>query len=162
MLVDTGVHDFDLARWLMGDEVVRLQTVAIGRHSPGAGHTAASVNLEFRSGGIGNIETVWGVGYADDVRTEVVGSEGTLSIGTAARLPVRHMTGRGMVEHGYSDHFERFGESYLAELQAFVAAVLGEASAASSTLEDGVRALQLALAARDSAERGMVPVEVGG
>jgi scyllo-inositol 2-dehydrogenase (NAD+) len=159
MLVDTGVHDFDLARWLMDEEVTQVQTVATGAERGASAHTAASVNLVFRTGSIGNVETVWGVAYADDVRTEVVGSAGAVSIGSASRLPVRVMTATGLVEDGYQDHFDRFGDSYLNELQAFVDAVAGRATI-ESTVADGVLALQLALAARESAERGMVPVDV--
>jgi scyllo-inositol 2-dehydrogenase (NAD+) len=158
MLVDTGVHDFDLARWLMGDEVVRVHTVAAGPLGLASGHTAASVNLQFHNGSIGNVETVWGVGYGDDVRTEIVGSEGAIAIGSASRLPVRRMTANGLVEDGYPDHFDRFGDSYLSELRAFVDAVETHGRI-ESTLEDGVLALRLALAARESAETGM-PVDV--
>jgi len=159
MLVDTAVHDFDLARWLMADEIDRVQTVAAGTRALASGHTAASVNLQFGRGSIGNVETVWGVAYGDDVRTEVVGSEGAVAIGTASRLPVRRMNARGMVEDGYVDHFERFADSYLNELRAFVDAVGGRGEIR-STATDGILALRLALAARESAERGMVPIDV--
>jgi len=159
ILVDTGVHDFDVARWLMDDDVTQVHTVTAGAARGASGQTAASVNMVFQAGSIGNVEVVWGAAYGDDVRTEVVGTAGAVSIGSASRLPVRVMTANGLVEDGYRDHFDRFGDSYLAELQAFVDAVGGSAPI-ESTLADGVRALELALAARESAERGMVPVDV--
>jgi predicted dehydrogenase len=157
MLVDTGVHDFDLARWLMGDEVILVQAVATHKNRDWTRSTASCVNLAFAQGAIGSIETIWGVIYGDDVRTEIVGSDGTLSIGTATRLPVRLMTQAGIVQEGYRDHFDEFSDSYLNELRSFVD-VVHEGGVAKATLEDGIRALQLALAARESLENDMASI----
>ena len=88
MLVDTAVHDYDLARWLMADEVAQVQAVGgvlvaddIGELQ---GPDAVSANLRFLHDSIGNVEMFRGARYGDDVRTEVVGSKASRS---SARLP---------------------------------------------------------------------------
>jgi predicted dehydrogenase len=163
ILVDTGVHDFDLARWLMGDEVRQVQTsggILVGHDIADLqGPDGASVNLRFQGGAIGNVETFRGAQYGDDVRTEVVGSQGTLLIGGTARLPVQVMTESGLSREGYPDHFDRFRDSYLMELAAFVDAIVDD-SATIVDEEDGVRAVEIAVAARMSLDRDMVAVDL--
>jgi scyllo-inositol 2-dehydrogenase (NAD+) len=163
MLVDTGVHEFDAARWLIGDEVARVQAtggvLANREIAELQGPDAASVNLRFVNGAIGNVETFWGVRYGDDVRAEIIGSEGSLLIGTTSRLPVQVMTEAGLSHEGYPDHFDRFKDSYLLELTAFVDSVRTESKTTASA-EDGVRALEMALAAQASIDRDMAPIDL--
>ena len=164
MLVETGVHEFDLARWLMDDEAIRVQaTVGVIANLAIAdlqGPTTAVVNLQFANGAIANIEAFWGVLYGDDVRAEVIGSKGSLLIGTTARLPVQVMTEAGLVHQGYPDHFDRFRDAYLMELTAFVAAVSDGSSVMTPDATDGVRALEIALAAKASIESDMAPIDL--
>ena len=73
------IHDFDLARWLMQDEVSEVHaytTVAIRPEVAQYGDVVASVvNLKFEKGAIGNIESHAQAVYGYDVRTEIVGSK---------------------------------------------------------------------------------------
>jgi predicted dehydrogenase len=80
LLYNNTIHDFDLARWLMRDEVVEVQaytTVAIRPEVAKYGDVVASVvNLKYQHGAIGNIESYVQAVYGYDIRTEIVGSKG--------------------------------------------------------------------------------------
>ena len=72
------IHDFDLARWMMRDEVTHVHaytTTAIRPEVAQYGDVVASVvNLQYQQGAIGNVESYVQAVYGYDVRTEVVGS----------------------------------------------------------------------------------------
>src|SRR6202041_1423465 len=71
------IHDFDLARWLMVDEVASVHayaTVAVRPEIAKYGDVVAGVvNLQYQRGAIGNIESYAQAVYGYDVRTEIVG-----------------------------------------------------------------------------------------
>jgi predicted dehydrogenase len=163
MLLDTAVHDYDLARWLMADEVTQVQAFAGQLRSTDVyeqhGPYLASVNLRFRRGGIGNAEACWAARYGDDVRTEIVGSEGSLLLGDTARLPVQVLTSSGLRHEGYPDHFDRFAESYRSEMAAFIDAISTERPTKVNE-EDGMRAVEIAVGARRSLQQGATPVDL--
>ena len=85
---DSTAHDFDLARWLTGDEIVEVHafgsTVAIPELRRVDAFDAGVVNLQFASGAIGNIESFMDAKYGYDIRTEIVGTKGTLFVGQLA------------------------------------------------------------------------------
>ena len=93
------IHDFDLARWLMRDEVSEVHaygTVAIRPEVAEYGDLVAGVvNLKFRHGAIGNIESYVQALYGYDVRTEVVGSKGSVFVGSLQHTPVVCLTPSG-------------------------------------------------------------------
>jgi predicted dehydrogenase len=122
------------------------------------GPDAVSVNLRFVRDSIGNVETFRGARYGDDVRTEVVGSKASLIIGQTARLPVQVLTDDGLQYEGYPDHFDRFGDSYAGELAAFVEAIVEDRGVEVDEL-DGLRAVEIAIAARRSLDDGF-PVDL--
>src|SRR5438128_968449 len=76
------IHDFDLARWLMQDEVSEVHTYATVAIRPEVAEfndvVASVVNLKFEHGAIGNIESYAQAVYGYDVRTEIVGSKGSI------------------------------------------------------------------------------------
>src|SRR5207237_7882207 len=115
------IHDFDLARWLMHDEVSEVHaycTVAIRPEVAQYGDLVAGVvNLKFRHGAIGNVESYVQALYGYDVRTEVVGSKGSVFVGTLQHTPVVCLTPSGR-QHMVADHFlSRFADAYLAEVR---------------------------------------------
>src|SRR5215475_6627509 len=93
------IHDFDLARWMMHDEVVEVHahtTSAIRPEIEKFGDVVASVvNLKFGKGAIGNIESYAQAAYGYDVRTEIVGSKGSILVGSLHRTPVTLLTSDG-------------------------------------------------------------------
>ena len=147
------IHDFDLARWLMGDEVSEVHaygTVAIRPEVAKYGDLVAGVvNLKFQRGAIGNIESYVQALYGYDVRTEVVGSKGSIFVGTLQQTPVVCLTASGR-QHTISDHFlSRFTDAYLAEVTDFVHNVLHDRPVRVTGAE-GLRALEIAVAAEKS------------
>jgi predicted dehydrogenase len=147
------IHDFDLARWMMQDEVsaVHAYTTATTRPELAAcGDLVASVvNLSYRRGAIGNVESYAQAVYGYDVRTEIVGSKGSIFVGSLQQAPAVFLTARGS-ERSLADHFlARFADAYLAEVRDFVHNMLHDL-APRVTGDDGLKALAIAVAAEKS------------
>ncbi len=159
------IHDFDLARWLMRDEISQVQAYTTSTIRPEVakyGDVVASVvNLQYKHGAIGNIESYAQAVYGYDVRTEVVGSKGSILIGSLAGTPVVFLAARGG-EHILADHFlSRFADAYLAEVRDFVQTILLDREPMVSG-DDGLKALAVAVAAEESHKKSMpVAVKLG-
>jgi len=153
LFYNNTIHDFDLARWLMQDEVAEVHaytTTAIRPEVAKYGDVVASVvNLKYVRGAIGNVESYVQAVYAYDVRTEIVGSKGSIFVGSLQKTPAIFLTTHGSNEI-LADHFlSRFADAYLAEVQDFVRTMLTD-KAPRVTAEDGLRALEIAVAAENS------------
>jgi scyllo-inositol 2-dehydrogenase (NAD+) len=153
LFLDSSIHEFDLARWLMKDEVAEVHafggTLACPELAQFGELDAGVVNLRFSRGAIGNIESFRQSRYGYDIYTEVVGSKGTLRIGYLRQTAVTVLTGDGVTHDVVSQFLVRFAEAYLNELRDFVRAVL-TSSPPRVTGEDARRALAIALAAEKS------------
>jgi predicted dehydrogenase len=148
-----SIHDFDLARWLMQDEVSEVQaytTVAIRPEVAQHGDVVASVvNLKFAQGAIGNIESYAQAVYGYDVRTEIVGSKGSILVGSMNRMAATFLTTQGGTQP-IADHFlSTFADAYLAEMLDFTERVVKDQPLRVSG-EDGLRALAIAVASENS------------
>ena len=157
IFLDMGIHEFDLARWLMDDEVVEVHawgsTAGVPELATVGDYDSAVVNLRFRNGGTGSVEMARTTVYGEDVRTEVIGSEGSVFIG---RLPYSQGSfgTRGTLTIDAVDPSQmRFATAYAAQVQAFVAALAAD-QPVTPTGEDALAALRISLAARASAEQG--------
>jgi predicted dehydrogenase len=162
LFYNSTIHDFDLARWLMQDEVVEVHsytTVAIRPEIAQYGDVVASVvNLKYGKGAIGNVESYVQAVYGYDVRTEIVGSKGSILVGSIAQTPATFLTANGGTRT-LADHFlTRFADAYVAEVQDFVNNILHDRSPRVSG-EDGLKALAIAVAAENSHREGK-PVKV--
>jgi predicted dehydrogenase len=153
LLFNSTIHDFDLARWLTHDEVVEVHsfgTVAIRPEIAEFGDVvASSVNLRFGRGAIGNVESYVQCLYGYDVRTEIVGSKGSILIGGLRQNSATFFKpSHGSYE--LEDHFlSRFREAYVAEAIDFVDTILSD-RAPRVTGKDGLRAVEIAVAAEKS------------
>ena len=153
LFYNNTIHDFDLARWLMQDEVTEVHsytTVAIRPEVAQFGDVVASVvNLKYERGAIGNVESYAQAIYAYDVRTEIVGSNGSIFVGSLEKTPATFLSSGGST-HILADHFlSRFADAYLAEVVDFVHNILHD-RAPRVTGEDGLKALEIAVAAEAS------------
>jgi scyllo-inositol 2-dehydrogenase (NAD+) len=151
------IHDFDLARWLMQDEVSEVHaytTVAIRPEVAEFRDVVASVvNLKFAQGAIGNIESHAQAVYGYDVRTEIVGSTGSIMVGSLNRLPATFLSAHGGTQI-LADHFlSTFADAYLAEIRDFVESMLQDRPPRING-EDGLKALAMAVAAEKSHLQG--------
>jgi predicted dehydrogenase len=162
MILDMGIHDFDLARWFMG-EVKSVYatggTLAYPELLTVGDLDNAVVSLTFADGRIGSVDLSRNGIYGYDISTELLGTEGTLRIGYLRETPLFVMK-KNQISHDTVPHFmERFATAYTVQLQDFARNVL-QGRPAPITLEDGLGALRIAVAARESQRTGK-PVEVG-
>lgn len=162
LFYNSTIHDFDLARWLMQDDVVEVHsytTVAIRPEVAQFGDVVASVvNLKYGKGAIGNVESYVQAVYGYDVRTEIVGSKGSILVGSIAQTPATFLTAKGGTR-ALADHFlTRFADAYVAEVRDFVETTLHDRPPRVSG-EDGLKALAIAVAAENS-NREAKPVKV--
>jgi scyllo-inositol 2-dehydrogenase (NAD+) len=153
LFLDSSIHEFDLARWLMKDEIAEVHafggTLACPELTQFGELDAGLVNLRFARGAIGNVESFRQSRYGYDIYTEVVGSERTLRIGYLRQTALTVLSGEGVVHDVVNQFLVRFAEAYLNELRDFVRAVLTNSPPA-ATGEDARRALAIALAAEKS------------
>ncbi len=162
LLYNNTIHDFDMGRWLMGDEITEVHcytTVAIRPEVAQYDDVVASVvNLRYRRGAIGNIESYVQAVYGYDVRTEVVGSKGSILIGSFYQTSATLLTANGGTQI-LADHFlTRFADAYVAQLRDFIQNVLNDRPLRVSG-EDGLKALAIAVAAEKSHQKSE-PVKV--
>jgi len=161
LIVDMGIHDIDLARFFMG-EVRTAHAIGGTLAYPELGAVGdidnAIVTLVFEDGRLGVIDLTRNGIYGYDITTELLGTAGTLRIGYLRETPLFVMT-KGGVTHDTVPYFmERFEKAYVTQLQDFARAILaGRAPAV--TIDDGIKALSICLAATKSRETG-TPVEV--
>jgi len=147
------IHDFDLARWLMRDEVTEVHahtTCAIRPEIAQYGDVVASVvNLKFERGAIGNIESYQQAVYGYDVRTEIIGSKGAIFVGTLHKTPTVFLSASGGLQN-LADHFlTTFADAYVLEMRDFVHNILHDQPLRVSA-HDGIKALAIAAAAEGS------------
>lgn len=151
------IHDYDNARWLLGDEAVEVTAIANRVITPTSHHEQgtdiAVTTIRFRAGALGDIENVSSCLYGYDVRTEVIGDRGTLFIGGLEKTATLLATGDGATRD-ITDHWlVRFGQTYLVELEDWVRRTLAGESPF-CTGEDGRAALVIAMAAIKSFHDG--------
>lgn len=161
MILDMGIHDFDLARWFMG-EVRSVHTIAGTLAFPELKSVGdidnAVVSLRFADGRLGVVDLSRNGVYGYDIQTELLGTEGTLRVGYLRETPLFVMKKNSVTHDTVPFFMERFERAYTAQLQDFARNVLDK-KPAPITLDDGLAAIRIAVAARRSMETG-VPVVV--
>lgn len=159
LIVDMGIHDFDILRWLMGGEIERVYTEVASIKYPELLEIGdvdnAMISVRFAGGALGNVEVSRTSGYGYDIRATVIGTEGTLEIGYLQEHAVVRLNKDG-VQHDIVPYFqERFGPAYTAQIAHFVEC-LRAGKSPSVTHIDARAALQAALAATRSQHEGRV------
>ena len=157
---DMTIHDFDVARWLLGEEVETVQAAASVLTDPAIGEAGDfdSVNVILRtaSGRQCTITNTRRAAYGYDQRIEVHGSMGAVSAENHRQARIEIADASGYHRPPLLDFFmSRYVAAYAAEIAAFVAA-LDSGSPMPTTGHDGMLALALADAALRSVEEGRV------
>jgi len=156
MLIDMGIHDFDLARWFMGDvqTVATIgATIAYPELKTVGDIDNAIASLTFASGKLGVVDLTRSGIYGYDISTEILGLEGTIKIGYLRETPVTVLT-KNSVAHDTVPYFmERFRDAYTAQLQNFAQNVLHDRTPP-ITIDDGLEALRIGVAATRAQETG--------
>jgi myo-inositol 2-dehydrogenase/D-chiro-inositol 1-dehydrogenase len=160
---DMMIHDFDTARWLLGEEPVEIFAQASCLVDPAIAEAhdvdTAMVVLKTAGGALCHISNSRRASYGYDQRIEVFGEKGALLAGNKLEDSVTRWTKDGQAGAKPLDFFlERYADAYKAELEHFVHAI-EQKQAPSPGAVDGRRALLLAEAALESLSSHR-PVEV--
>ncbi|WP_300002744.1 inositol 2-dehydrogenase [uncultured Cedecea sp.] len=154
MFRDMTIHDFDMARFIMGEEPVSIYAQGSNLVDPAIGEAGdidtAFIVLKYRSGALATIVNSRRSAYGYDQRLELHGANGLLSAGNILENQVQHLSATGC-RSALPEHFflQRYKEAYAAEWQHFVEVLRGETKPECSG-EDGERALYLADKALES------------
>ncbi len=121
-ITDTAVHDIDTARWLLGQEIVAAQVLKPRRNSLGGDLEDPLLTvLETTSGALIQVETNVNIRYGYDIRGEVVGEQGTVSLAESTPIIVRH--GGSFTGRVTEDWRERFIRAYDVEFAEWLEAI---------------------------------------
>jgi myo-inositol 2-dehydrogenase/D-chiro-inositol 1-dehydrogenase len=155
---DMTIHDFDMARFLLGEEPVSVfatAAVLVDKAIGEAGdYDSVSVILQTKSGKQAIISNSRRATYGYDQRIEAHGSKGLVSAENQRPVSIEVANGEGYTRPPLHDFFmTRYTEDYAAEIAAFIDAMAGKAKASPSG-EDGLLALALAEAALKSVAEG--------
>ncbi len=128
IFLDMTIHDFDMARYLIGDEVVEVYAVGGVRVDPQIGEVGdidtAVITLRFQNGVIATIDNSREAVYGYDQRVEVFGSNGMLTVANPLTNTVTFSGSEGTRATSSPYFFvERYKPTYLSELQAFLACI---------------------------------------
>jgi myo-inositol 2-dehydrogenase / D-chiro-inositol 1-dehydrogenase len=152
---DFSIHDFDVLRWMTGQEVAEIYADGAVRGFPvfakyGDVDTAvATIRLDDGALGVVTAARHDPLGY--DIRAELFGSKDSVSVGLGPRTPIRSVEPGVPAPAGpaWPDFLDRFRSAYASELATFVR-VAGGTEASPCTARDGVEALRIAEAATRS------------
>lgn len=127
--VDVTVHDFDAARWLVG-EISEVTATGAALSDPGFEEAGdidnAIITLRFANGALGVIDNSRVAGYGYECSSEILGHRGTLRIDNHQRVAVETLIPGRVCKDHVSDFIERFADAYREELEHFVRAVRDE------------------------------------
>ena len=126
LVMNTGVHEIDVIRWLLGEEIAAISVLAPRSSSLAGGRRDPQVMLlETESGVLVDVEVFVNAQYGYDIRCEVVGEVGTAALAPPREIDVRQAALEGFaVPDGFGARFE---DAYRRELQAWVAGLRGGA-----------------------------------
>ena len=157
---DMTIHDFDMARFLLGEEIAEVSAMASVLVDPEIGRAgdfdSVQVMLKTAGGKLAMISNSRRATYGYDQRIEVHGAQGAVSAENQRPVMIEVALAGGYTRPPLHDFFmTRYTAAYAAEIAAFIA-VLGGKGAASPSGEDGLAALALAEAALQSVAEGRV------
>jgi myo-inositol 2-dehydrogenase/D-chiro-inositol 1-dehydrogenase len=163
LFLDMTIHDLDMARYLANAEVEEVFARASNLVDPRIGEAGdvdtAAIVLRFETGALALIDNSRRAVYGYDQRLEVFGPKGCLTAPNRTPTEVRRWTEAGQErERPFEFFLDRYEESFALEMELFVEA-LREGKSAPVTGDDGLRAIELALAALESSRTGN-PVRV--
>lgn len=162
---DMTIHDFDMARYLSGSDVVEVSACGAVLINPVIADLndfdTAVVTLRFENGTLGVIDNCRQAVYGYDQRTEVHGSKGCVWVENDRPNTSMILTAQGTLGEPFLWFFvERYKEAFIAEIKAFIDAIEKDMEPPVNGM-DGFKAVLIAKAADESARKGK-PVKVPG
>ncbi|MGE3250544.1 MAG: inositol 2-dehydrogenase [Hyphomonadaceae bacterium] len=157
---DMAIHDFDMARWLLGEEPIEVFAAASCLVDPEIGRMGdvdtAKTLLRTKAGVMCVISNSRRSGYGYDQRIEAFGSAGALKAGNVTESTVSVWSEAGARADRFQNFFlDRYAGAYAREMDHFADMLEGKAKPLIG-YADGVAALALAEAAGESAKSGKV------
>jgi myo-inositol 2-dehydrogenase / D-chiro-inositol 1-dehydrogenase len=154
MFMDMTIHDFDMARYLAGSEVVEVYAAGGVMVDPAIGKAGdidtAVITLKFANGAIGTIDNSRKAAYGYDQRVEVFGSKGMVAVANNTANSSVYSNVDGVVSEKPLYFFlERYMDSFIAEMADFITAVREDKPTPVTAL-DGRKPVIIAMAAKKS------------
>lgn len=157
---DLAIHDFDLLRWVTGEEVVEVYAAGATLTGDPAFEAAGDIDTaaflaRLSGGGLAIFSGTRHDPRGYDVRLELFGSKDSVMAGMDARSPIRGLESSSRKDAGndaedeYPDFMTRFGPAYRSELASFLSVAAGDGEP-KATGHDARAALRIALAAERS------------
>ena len=157
---DMTIHDLDIGRWLLGEEPVELTAIASRLIDPALmekyhDYDTAMVQMQTASGKQCHINNCRQAVYGYDQRIEVFGSAGMLQMDNLRPTTIRRWSqdATDAREPLLNFFLERYQQAYKSELDAYIDALVHK-KPMPTTVQDGLKALQLADAAVESVKTG--------
>ena len=154
LVLDLCVHDIDLCRWFFNSEITEVYARGAVVRYPELGEIGdidhVNIELSFSNGKVASLEGSRNSQYGYDVRTEIVCSKGSMNVGAVQQQGLAVLDAGGTRQYSVPGFLERFYDAYRMEMQQFVLDVLQKKEAPAVTVMDGVRTLEVALAANES------------
>ena len=157
---DMTIHDLDIGRWLLGEEPVELTAIASRLIDPALmekydDYDTAMVQMQTASGKQCHINNCRQAVYGYDQRIEVFGSTGMLQMDNLRATTIRRWSQdvTDAREPLLNFFLERYQQAYKSELDAYIDALVHK-KPMPITVQDGLKALQLADAAVESVKTG--------
>ncbi len=157
---DMLIHDFDVFRWVLDDEAETVHANASCLVDPAIAEAgdadSTAVTIRTKRGRLCQINTSRRAAYGYDQRFEVLGSQGMLQAGNHAPTEVVASSAKA-VSRDLPEHFflERYRAAYANEMSHFFAVLAGREKLR-TTIDDGLKALELAEAATTSWREGRI------
>lgn len=154
IFLDMAVHDFDMARFIIGTEVKEVFAFGECLIDPAFSRykdvDTAITNIRYSNGVLGVIDNSRQSSYGYDNRIEVLGSKGCIIVGNRKPTSVTLNNSQGITQDKPLYFFvERYREAYIAEMEDFISAIM-EGNPPGATGLDGKIAMQIGYAARRS------------
>ncbi|MFC7395461.1 Gfo/Idh/MocA family oxidoreductase [Scopulibacillus cellulosilyticus] len=153
IFLDCSIHDYDIARYLMGAEIT-----SVSAHGTVVRHPFMSkyndvdqgmTYIEFDSGAAGDVEASRNSRHGYDIRAEIIGTEGSLFVGTFGNKNTTLLNAKGSNYEIIPDFQTRFDDAYLLELEEFIKCVQENKEPRVTALDSKIN-MKIALAATKS------------
>lgn len=163
MFMDMTIHDFDMARFLAGSEIIEVYAIGDALIEPKMKEAddidTAVITLKFENGAMGVIDNSRVAAYGYDQRAEVFGNKGSLVIENNTKSTAVLWNKDGVIaEKPLYFFLERYMQSFADEIKQFIEAIINN-TPTPVIAEDGLKLVLVAVAAKKSLLEGR-PVKI--